>query len=137
MRARALVNNGNTCFANAVLQLLVYSPQFWNLFRELGDLKGLRGAGGLETGGGATPLVDVTVRFFEEFMFKGKELPPTQQLPRQTTGGKLSEDEEAEYEHKAVDSFEPIYIYDAMKEKRQLKKLLVGARATNPPAVTD
>ena len=137
MRARALVNNGNTCFANAVLQLLVYSPQFWNLFRELGDLKGLRGAGGLETGGGATPLVDVTVRFFEEFMFKGKELPPTQQLPRQTTGGKPSEDEEAEYEHKAVDSFEPIYMYDAMKEKRQLKKLLVGARATNPPAVTD
>ncbi|KAI0268541.1 hypothetical protein BGY98DRAFT_334976 [Russula aff. rugulosa BPL654] len=30
----------NTCFANAVLQLLVNSPPFWNLFRELGDLKG-------------------------------------------------------------------------------------------------
>jgi len=110
-----------------VLHLLVHSPPFWNLFRELGDLKGQRGAGVPETGAGTT-LVDATVRFFEEFMFKGE--PPTTQQPLQlTTTGKQREDEEEKKENKVVDSFEPTYIYDAMKEKRQLKILLVRSHA--------
>ena len=111
-------------FVNAVLQLLVHSPPLWDLFRELGDLKGRRRAGGPETGGGATPLVDATVRFFEEFISKEKE--PLQQAAR----GKPREDEEVKKGHNAVDSFEPTYMYDAMKEKRQLKNLLVRSRAT-------
>jgi hypothetical protein len=61
-------------FANAVLQLLVRSPPFWNLFRELGDLKGQRGAGDPETGGRTTPLGDVTVSFFKEFVFEGSSI---------------------------------------------------------------
>ena len=116
LHARGLVN--------AVLQLLIHSPPFWNLFGELGDLKGQREAGGLETGGSTTPLVDATMRFFEEFSFKEKVPPPTQQTP-QYTGGKPTEDEEANKEHTAMDSFEPTYIYHAMKEKRQFKDLLV------------
>jgi hypothetical protein len=64
LRARGLVNTRSMCFANAVLQLLVHSPPFWNLFRELGDLKGKRGEGGPDIGGSATPLVDAMVRFF-------------------------------------------------------------------------
>jgi hypothetical protein len=67
------------CFVNAVLQLLVRSPPFWNLFRELGDLKGQRAAGVPETGGGETPLADATVRFFEKFVLMGK---PSQQATR-------------------------------------------------------
>jgi ubiquitin carboxyl-terminal hydrolase 10 len=111
------------CFVNAVLHLLVHSPPFWKLFRELGDLKGQRGAGGPETGAGATPLVDAAVRFFEEFVFE--EEPPTTQQPLQlTAGGKQREDEE-EKENDVVDSFEPTYMYDAMKEKSQLRNLLV------------
>ena len=126
LHAHGLVNTGNVSFVNAVLQLLVHSPPFWNLFREMGDLKGQREAGGLETGGSATPLVDATVRFFEEFVFKEKEPPPppTQQPP-QHTDGKPKEDEEANKEQNAVDSFEPTYIYRAMREKTQLKDLLV------------
>ena len=124
LRVRGLVNTGSMCFANAALQLLVRSPQFWNLFKEMDDLKGQRGATGPETGDGATPLVDATVRFFEEFMFK-EEPPPTQQQPQQTSGRNPREHEETRKENNAVDSFEPIYIYDAMKEKRQLKHLLV------------
>ena len=61
------LNTGGMCSVKAVLQLLVPSSPFWDLFRELDDLKGQRGAGSLETGGCATPLVDATVRFFEEF----------------------------------------------------------------------
>ena len=123
LHARGLVNSGRKCFASAVLQLLVHSPPFWNLSRELGDLKRQREAGGLVTGGSATPLVDATVRFFEEFIFK-EESTPTQQPPQQDA----REDEEQKEEQNAANSFEPTYLYDAMKEKRQLKNLLVRSR---------
>ena len=126
LRARGLVNTGGMCSANVVLQLLVHSPPLWNLFRQLGDLKELRGEGGPVTGDCATPLVDATVRFFEEFMDK-EEPPPT----RQAADGKPREGGEAKKEsNDHVDSFEPTYIYDAMKEKRKLKGLLVRSRAT-------
>ena len=119
------------CFSNAVLHLLVHSSPFWDLFKELGDLKGQREAGGPDTGGCATPLVDATVRFFEEFVFK-EEGPPTTQQPLQLAAkGKQGEDEEEKEVSKVVDSFEPTYMYDAMKEKRQLKNLLVCSCAYN------
>jgi hypothetical protein len=127
LRARGLVNTGNICFANAVLQLLVNSPPFWNLFRELRDLKGRRGAGVSDTGGGVTPLVDATVRFFKEFIIE-EELPSTQQQPQPATGGTSRANEEKKGDN-VVGSFEPTYMYDAMKEKRQLKPLLVRSRA--------
>jgi hypothetical protein len=116
------------CFANAVLQLLVHSSLFWRLFRELGDLKRQRGAEGPKTGS-VTPLVDATVRFFEDFTIREKGPPPTQQSPQQAARGKPWKDEEKK-EKNVVDSFEPAYMYGAMKEKRQLKHLLVRSRAT-------
>ena len=132
LRARGLVNSGNMCFANAVLHLLVHTPPLWNLFRELGDLKGQSGAGGPETGGGATPLVDATVRFFEEFMFK--EEPATTQHPLWLTArGRQREVEQEKKDNKIVGLFEPTYMYDAMKEKRQLKILLVRSHAQDAP----
>jgi hypothetical protein len=127
LRTRGLVNTGSMCFANAVLQLLVHTPPFWNLFRELADLKGERGVEDQETGGGATRLVDATLRFFDEF--KGEPLP-RQELLQQATGGKPREDEEETKEHNGVDSFEPMFMYDAMKEKRQLRTFLVWSRAS-------
>ena len=71
--------------------------------------------------------MDATVRLVEEFMFEEKEPPPVQQSPQQAGGGKPREDKdkEAKIESNVVDSFEPTYIYDAMKKKRQLKNLLV------------
>ena len=134
-RVRGLVNSGSMCFANATLQLLVHSAPFWNLFRELGDLKAQRRAGDLGTGSGAMPLVDAMVRFFEEFRSKAKEPLPTQLPLQQAAWGKSREDEEEREEHSAVDSFEPLYMYDAMREKRQLKHLLVRSCATSRSAV--
>jgi hypothetical protein len=79
LHARGLVNSENNCLANAVFQLLVHSPPFWNLFRNLGRLMGQQGPGqGQETSGGATPLVDVMVNFLDEFVYK-EELSVTQQ----------------------------------------------------------
>jgi hypothetical protein len=136
LRPRGLVNSGNMCFANAVLHLLVHSPPSWNLFRKLCELKEQRGALECpETGGGATPLVDATMRFFEEFTFKEKEPPSTQQPPQHSPGGTSREDEEKEKDNSVVDSFEPTYLFDAMKdsESMQLKTLLVGSRAHVTP----
>jgi ubiquitin carboxyl-terminal hydrolase 10 len=113
------------CFANAVLQLLVHSPLFRDLFRDLGDLKEPHGTGGAEAAGGTTPLVDATVRLFGEFMVE-EEPPPPQQSARE----KESEDERAKKEHYAVDSFEPTYVYNTMREKKQLENLLVCSHAT-------
>ena len=126
LHARGLVNTGNICFVNAVLQLFINLPPFWNLFRELGDQMGHRGPGVPETGGGATPLVDATMRFLKEFLVQ--ELPPTQEQSQPATGG-TSRADEGRKDNNVIDSFEPTYIYDAMKEKRQLKPLLVCSRA--------
>jgi Family of unknown function (DUF6535) len=124
LRARGLANSGDMCFANAVLQILVRSPPFWNLFKGLGSLKGQRGGGISEIDGGVIPLVDATTRFIGEFLVKEKESPPIQQPPRQVAGETRREDEEKK-EHNALDTFDPTYMYDAMKEKRQLKDFLV------------
>jgi ubiquitin carboxyl-terminal hydrolase 10 len=121
------MNTKNVCFANTVLRLLVNSPLFWNLFREMGHLRVQRGAGVHETSGDATPLVDATVRFLKEFSVE-EESPSTQQQSQLDTGGtsRAGEDKKA---YNIVDLFEPTYMYDAMKEKRQLKPLLVRSRA--------
>jgi ubiquitin carboxyl-terminal hydrolase 10 len=112
---------------NTILQLLIYSPPFWNLFKEFDDLKGQRGAGVPETGGGATPLVDATVRFFKEFMVE--ESASTQRQSQPATGRSSRAADEEKKDNNVVDSFEPTYLYDAMKEKRQLRPLLVRSRA--------
>ena len=123
LRARGLLNTGNICFVNTVLQLLVNLPPFWNLLRELGDQMGQCGSGVPEIGGGAMPLLDATMRFLKEFIVQ--ELPSTQEQLQPATGGTWT----AEKEKNLVDSFEPTYMYDAMKGKRQLKSLLVRSRA--------
>ena len=76
------------------------------------------------TGGSATPLADATVRFFDEFIFRAGA---TSQPPEQFAGGKLKEAEEVKMDQDPKDSFEPTYLYDAMKEKEKehLKILLV------------
>lgn len=109
------------CFANAVLQLLVYSPPFWRLFKELSRLMGQREQGeGQGRGDGATPLVDATVKFLEEFVYEEKKPLPTQQVSR----GKAKEEEEKK-EEEGVDSFMPTYVYDAMKEKKRFDTMRV------------
>ena len=131
LRARGLVNPGSMSFVNTILQLLVHSPPFLNLFRELGDLRvhlGQHGAESPETGSSATPLVDATERFVEEFVFKENEPPSLQQGPQQVARLKPREDEKENKERNVVDSIKPTDMYDVMKENRQLKHLLVRSR---------
>ena len=133
LRARILPNEGNMCFANAVLELLVYCPPFWNLFSDLGRLTsqtGRRGRGeGQQAGSVATPLVDATVRLLDEFVYKDKP-SLTQQSPQRAEKGKAREDEKEKEVDDGTNPFLPTYVYDAMKEKKRLKDMLVRSCAT-------
>jgi len=125
------LNIGNICLPNAVLQLLVYSPPFWRLFKELGRLMGQREGEGQDSGNDATPLVDATVKLLEDFVYEEKKPLPTQQ--QQGSRSKAREEEEKKEE--GVDSFMPTYVYDAMKEKKRFDNMRVCSHVPLCPSV--
>ena len=139
VRLRGLINSGNMCFANSVLQVLVYCAPFHGFFRELGKL--VKGAGeALDQ----TPLVDATIDFLKEFVDppsareKAKEarervvvggrgsVPASgsgkskgkERAFEETTNGRWDTDMEGE-------SFLPTYVYDAMRVKKRFDGMRV------------
>jgi ubiquitin carboxyl-terminal hydrolase 10 len=112
IRPRGLVNQGNMCFANAVLQTLVYCPPFHRLFTDLGRL--LPGPVVGKDQERKTPLVDATVQFVRDF-----EMKPSK---KQEGKGKEREEMEDDWE---VNSFLPTYFYEAMKEKKRFESMRV------------
>lgn len=77
-----------------------------------------------EIGGGATPLVDATVRFLDGFAYKEKS-----SLAHQAARSKLREDEDGKEEDEGVRSFLSTDVYDALREKRQFIGIRVRSRA--------
>jgi ubiquitin carboxyl-terminal hydrolase 10 len=83
IRPRGLINSGNMCFANSVLQIMVYCPPFHQLFAEWGKvfvgvgLSGVAGTSGNGTGveASAFPLVKATVEFLREFVVVDDDRP--------------------------------------------------------------
>ncbi|KAG2145065.1 hypothetical protein BD769DRAFT_1419666 [Suillus cothurnatus] len=117
IRPRGLVNSGNLCFANAVLQVLVYCPPFWRFFTDLGRL--------LEpTEESKTPLVEATIRFVREFA--PKERAPIEGkgkgVERYGSNGLVHE----EVDEDIMDSFMPTYVHDALKEKKRFDHMRGG-----------
>jgi ubiquitin carboxyl-terminal hydrolase 10 len=117
IRPRGLVNSGNLCFANAVLQILVYCPPFWRFFTDLGRL--------LEpTEESKTPLVEATIRFVREFA--PKERAPIEGkgkgVERYGSNGLVHE----EVDEDIMDSFMPTYVHDALKEKKRFDHMRGG-----------
>ncbi|KIJ59679.1 hypothetical protein HYDPIDRAFT_177724 [Hydnomerulius pinastri MD-312] len=118
IRPRGLVNTGNMCFANAVLQVLMYCPPFWRLFHELGKFVDSPADG--DVSNSKTPLVDATVRFLREFIPKEKPAPEGKGkgVDRAYKYGDEEED--------VMDSFIPTYVYDALKEKKRFDHMRGG-----------
>ncbi|KAM5538092.1 hypothetical protein V8D89_008289 [Ganoderma adspersum] len=118
IRPRGLVNTGNMCFANAVLQILIYCPPFHRFFSEL--KKHLAGpvVGSQREGTKATPLVDATIQFLKEFVPD----PPANTNTNSKSKGKEREDDIFD----ELDSFIPTYVYDAMKEKKRFANMIGG-----------
>ena len=106
------------CFANAVLQLLVYSPPFWKLFNELGRML-TEGNENERVADGETPLVDATIRFLKEFGPVKKEV-----VNGKRSNGKGKEIE-MEEELDGVDSFIPAYVYEALKDNKRFDNMRV------------
>ncbi|KAG8217951.1 hypothetical protein J3R82DRAFT_6122 [Butyriboletus roseoflavus] len=119
IRSRGLVNTGNLCFANAVLQVLIYCPPFWRLFHELGKYLDTPSDG--DVSNSKTPLVDATVRFLQEFIPKTKPAPEGKGKAVDRTNYSYSDEED-----NLINSFIPTCVYDALKEKKRFDHMRGG-----------
>ncbi|KAG0263031.1 hypothetical protein BG011_009428 [Mortierella polycephala] len=68
IQPRGLVNNGNMCFMNAILQPLLHCPPFYNLLMQIGK----HVAHSFKS---STPLVDSLIMFLNEFHVSKKNQP--------------------------------------------------------------
>lgn len=125
IRPRGLVNTGNMCFANAVLQILVYCPPFHRFFSELRRHLAGPVVGSQREGTRATPLVDATIQFMKEFV-------PDPPAPTADSKAKGKEREDDAFDE--LDSFIPTYVYDAMKEKKRFANMIVRSIVSTFPA---
>ncbi|RDX46907.1 cysteine proteinase [Lentinus brumalis] len=117
IRPRGLINTGNMCFANAVLQILVYCPPFHRFFSELRKHVAGPVVGSQREGTKATPLVDATIQFLKEFV-------PDSPTPSNDPKAKGKEREDDAFDE--LESFIPTYVYDAMKEKKRFANMIGG-----------
>ncbi|KAI0086150.1 hypothetical protein BDY19DRAFT_961611 [Irpex rosettiformis] len=114
IRPRGLINTGNMCFANAVLQVLVYCPPFWRLFTELGKYIATNGSS--QNNATETPLIVAIIQFLKEFGVKEVE-------ENKTSRGKGKEREE---DFDELDSFIPTNVYEVMKENKRFATMVGG-----------
>ncbi|KAJ7138260.1 hypothetical protein C8R44DRAFT_838188 [Mycena epipterygia] len=123
---RGLINTGNMCFANAVLQALVYCAPFSALFARLhaliGDVDKDGGEGSVLE---AAPMVRATGAFLREFVVGPKEGSSKEKSVGANGKGKARA-ETREEEDDEREAFIPTGVYDALKGKKQFDHMRGG-----------
>ncbi|PWN17999.1 cysteine proteinase, partial [Microstroma glucosiphilum] len=104
---RGLINKGNFCFANAIMQVLVFCAPFYNLFTKVGDEISADFAN-------ATPLMEAVVHFLREF-----------HLAERPRGGRTGASELAP-NPQLSEPLVPEYVYEAMKLNKRFDLMRRG-----------
>ncbi|KAK8845583.1 hypothetical protein IAR55_006299 [Kwoniella newhampshirensis] len=113
---RGLINTGNMCFANTILQVLVYCAPFTELFEELG--KRLKADLARRT-----PLLEAMIIFLREF--NAPFPPPGAATPNgNTTSGTVTPKGKGKDSRR--EAFIPENVYDAMKENKRFDSMRRG-----------
>lgn len=99
LRPRGFINKGNGCYINSTLQALIACPPFYNLMKEIGDLKCLRRENS------CTPILDSFAELFLNFppLDSGKK-------NKQFT----SSDQKMQINYLQAEALEPRCIYDVL-----------------------
>ncbi|CAO1625929.1 unnamed protein product [Sympodiomycopsis kandeliae] len=109
---RGLINKGNFCFANAILQVLVFCAPFYNLFNTVGKELAADLAN-------STPLIEAVVQFLREF-----HLAPKSKLARQ--GGVSTGEIELVTNPQLSEPFVPEFVYEAMRLNKRFDLMRRG-----------
>ncbi|KAJ1307722.1 hypothetical protein OPQ81_001811 [Rhizoctonia solani] len=117
---RGLINSGNMCFANVVLQALVHSAPFVRLFETLAHLV----PGNLS---GKTSLYEATILFLREFPPQSESPPPAtpRAKPRSGTSTPMAPEQTREQVWNE-NPFIPELLYEAMKQNKRFDSMQRG-----------
>ncbi|KAG8899131.1 hypothetical protein FRB99_006909 [Tulasnella sp. 403] len=131
LQPRGLVNTGNMCFANSILQVLLYCAPFWRIFiNGLGPLFDAQGAIG--SGRSQCALLEATLSFVRDFKLASEVELPQDPLPsegpatKRKTKGKTVTIEDLRRESFNQDPFVPEFLYDALRQNKRFDSMQKG-----------